>query len=93
MKKKFLLGGAVALFVTFAAFAAGMNYVRLIDTDKYCNNRCKINDTERVCGKCGGFMAGQGATYVEGTTAQYDEWFKCNKCNHVSKWRYGVKKI
>lgn len=88
MKKKLLLCSAVA-FVAFAAFAASMQWVRL--NDGGCG-RCHMTDTERECGKCGGFMAGQGgAKYVDGTRAQYDEWFKCNKCGHTSKWRYGYK--
>lgn len=89
MKKRILMSSAVALFVAFAAFAAGMSWERM--SDQNCG-RCKMNDTERVCGRCGGFMASKGgANYVPGTRAQYEEWFECNDCHHQSKWRYGYK--
>lgn len=51
--------------------------------------KCKMNDTDRVCGKCGGFMAG-----VNGTQS-YDNGYiksdyKCKKCGHTitykNKW-------
>ncbi len=87
MKKKILLGWAVALCVSIAAYAATSGYRCQRDS---CG-RCYISNdgTSRSCGKdgCGGWLESQGAKNVPGTN-DVEAWFKCNKCGHQSKWKW-----
>lgn len=73
MKKNILLG-LVVLITSFAAMA--MQWSKVEDT---CG-KCKINDLERKCGKCGGFMESDPGEIVKG------DWLKstytCKKCDH-----------
>ncbi|MBO5028872.1 MAG: hypothetical protein J6C59_04575 [Muribaculaceae bacterium] len=73
MKENILLG-LVVLITSFAAMA--MQWSKVEDT---CG-KCKINDLERKCGKCGGFMESDQGEIVKG------DWLKstytCKKCDH-----------
>lgn len=88
MKKKLFLGGAVALFVTFSVYAATC-YSRVQDSCGKCYINC--DGTERVCGKCGGWLSCTESKAIPGTTTsskyQRQGWFKC-KCGHQSKWKW-----
>lgn len=87
MKKKFLLGAAVALFVSIAAYAAN-HYTCIQDS---CG-KCYVNETERVCGKCGGWLDSQDSKSIPGADCAKEPcvqaWFKCKKCGHQSKWKW-----
>ena len=85
MKKKLILGGAVALLVTIAAYAAENVYKCQQDS---CG-KCTVTQYNKQCGKdgCGGWLESQGEKNVPGTH-DVEAWFKCKKCGHQSKWRW-----
>ena len=67
---------------------AGLVFVRVQDD---CG-KCLFTDTERKCGRCGGFMNSvpYSAKYVKGSDGKnyVQENFKCNKCSHGVTFRY-----
>ena len=77
MKKKVLLF-AVATLICLSAGAAvmGMKWAKVSDP---CG-KCAINDTDRKCGKCGGFMNSTSSDDLP------DNWVKstytCKECGH-----------
>lgn len=89
MKKKFLLGGALALFVTITAYAANC-YTCIQDDCGKCYINC--DGSKRSCGKCGGYLEAQKTTYIDGADCAkgpcVQAWFKCTKCGHQSKWKW-----
>ena len=45
-----------------------------------------MNNTDRICGKCGGFMAQvDGTGSYEGGYIKYD--YKCKKCGHTITYK------
>ena len=79
MKKSivFLAAFFVAVLATFAATVAS----QLIRVEDSCG-RCVINDDERKCGKCGGFMK------IEEGVVKPEYWilytYKCKDCGHTA---------
>lgn len=68
--------------VTPEPATGGGTWVKVSDS---CG-KCKMNNTDRICGKCGGFMAG-----VDGTSS-YDNGYiksdyKCKKCGHTITYK------
>ena len=78
--KKTIISLVTIFIVAFAAFAAS-NWVCVQDT---CG-KCVINDTDRECGKCGGFMNG-GRNEVKGKYLQST--YTCKKCGHKAIYKY-----
>lgn len=92
MKKIMLMMVLVTLIVLSAsAMIMKLTYVKVSDKD--CGNKCVISNADegitRKCGKCGGFLNGGKATYVDGDWLQAI--FTCNKCGHQSTWKYKNK--
>lgn len=86
MKKKvFTVVTAVVIAVSSsAAIAAVMGtWVKVSDS---CG-RCVMDDINRKCGKCGGFMYSVPGTgsYEKGGYLKYD--YKCSKCDHVITYK------
>lgn len=87
MKKNVLLM-ATSIIIAVSA-SAGLNavkssWVKISDPD--CN-KCVMNDIDRKCGKCGGFMAqvdGTGKFESDGYL-KYD--YKCKKCEHTITYK------
>lgn len=78
MKKNILLG-LVVLITSFAAMA--MQWSKVEDT---CG-KCKINDLERKCGKCGGFMESGKSEYQTGGWLKSP--YTCKECKHSCTYK------
>lgn len=85
MKKKvlFLLAVIIAVAAT-AVFAAGGSWKVIDDPD--CN-KCVINNVDRKCGNCGGFLtSGKMETSDKGYI--YECTFTCSTCSHTVRGAY-----
>lgn len=82
MKKNVLIvTTSVLLFISASAAitAAKPSWIKVSDS---CN-KCVMNNIDRICGKCGGFMAGvDGTTKVE-SDGYIKSTYKCKKCGHT----------
>lgn len=80
MKKNILFLGLVVLITSFAAMA--MQWSKVEDS---CE-KCTINDTERKCGKCGGFMESGEGEYQTGGWFKYT--YTCKDCKHSCTYKF-----
>lgn len=82
MRKKVLLVCTVIVMVISAsAMMAGMQWSEVQDS---CG-KCKINDTDRKCGKCGGFMSSSNDKYLGKGWTQST--YTCGKCSHTAIYK------
>lgn len=85
MKKKFLLGAVLTLFIALSAYAATC-YTCISDPCGKCYIDC--DGTTRECGKCGGWLNSQKSELCSDKGYTVQAWFKCKKCGHQSKWKW-----
>lgn len=59
--------------------------------------KCVMDDVNRKCGKCGGFMAedGKKGKPVKGSDGHqyYQQGYKCKQCGHPNIYRYRTDKL
>lgn len=86
MKKKVLLFAAAALICLSAGAAVmGMKWVKVSDP---CG-KCVINDTDRKCGECGGFMTYSPREDVYLPDGWVKSIFRCkNNSKHYCIYKY-----
>ncbi|MBR3443877.1 MAG: hypothetical protein IKG96_09515 [Bacteroidaceae bacterium] len=80
--KRNLLVALAAIAITLSSSAAifatkGWHVI----SDPNCN-KCTITNSERICGKCGGFL--ESGTMKKSNTkgVSYEATFTCKKCKH-----------
>lgn len=73
-KKNILLVFAIMLITSLSVMA--MQWSKVSDS---CG-KCKINDTERKCGECGGYMNSGKDQYVPGGWLKST--YTCKECSH-----------
>lgn len=78
MKKNILLG-LIILITSFSMMA--MQWSEMEDS---CE-KCKINDVDRKCGKCGGFMNSDEGVYLPGGWVKNT--YTCKICNHSCTYK------
>lgn len=85
MKKKSLLLLIAASIITISAFAASGVWYRVSDS---CN-KCVVNDIDRICGKCKGFLNQDGESENKGDYLESK--YKCNNCPHTCTFKVKYK--
>jgi len=81
MKKKVLL---TILTIVFAISASSMILLMQWSKVEDTCGKCKINDIERKCGKCGGFMNSSNDRITNGWLIST---YTCNKCRHSAIYK------
>lgn len=78
MKKKIIFAFAVAVSISAFAVGYGITYTKVSDS---CG-KCKITQTQRKCGLCGGSMSSK---LVDSSTLEYE--YTCTKCKHSCRYK------
>lgn len=79
MKKKvFVLLGSMSIIT--CVLAASWNWEKVSDS---CH-KCKVTATERICGKCNGFLYSQEDKREGNYTITT---YQCNDCKHVCTFK------
>lgn len=74
----------LALSATAGITAVMSSWVKVSDPD--CN-KCVMNDIDRKCGKCGGFMESVDGTGKFESDGYLKYNYKCKKCGHVITYK------
>ena len=81
MKKSIVFLAAFFVVALAALAATGMKWVCVHDS---CG-KCVINDIDRKCGLCGGFMKSGKSEWKPGDWIQST--YTCKKCNHQAIYK------
>lgn len=85
MKKKSLFLFIATALLTISVFAASKVWYVVSDS---CG-KCIVDNTNRKCGKCGGFLEQKGASRVKGDFLEST--YKCKDCSHTCIFKVKYK--
>lgn len=89
-KKNLFLFIATALLLSVSVFATSKGSLKgtwfmVSDSCK----KCVVNNIDRKCGECGGFLESQGEIKLEGDFGEST--FKCKDCSHTCVFKAKYK--